>query len=80
MFPASHALELLAGTDFCDRVVPAPFDESAVVEGTFVPTTASSLDAEVCSILAAGLEKQNTAQQKQAENSRKVLDCNKASH
>ena len=80
MFPASLALELLTGADFCGPVVPAPFDESVVVEGTFIPTTASSPYAEIRGILAAGLEKQNTAQQKQAENSRKVLDCNKTSH
>ena len=30
-FPASLILELLAGADFCGRVVPVPFDESAAV-------------------------------------------------
>ena len=45
-------LELLAS-----RVVPVPFDGSTVVEGTVCPTTASSPDAEVRGILAAGLEK-----------------------
>ena len=50
--PASPILELLAG-----RVVTAPFDGSTVVEGTVCPTTASSPDAEVRGILAAGLKK-----------------------
>ena len=53
--PASLAistLELLVG-----RVVPVPFDGSAVVEGTVRPTTVSSPDDEVHGILAAGLEK-----------------------
>jgi len=45
-------LELLTG-----RVVPVPFDGSIVVEGTVCPTIASSPDAEVHGILAAGLEK-----------------------
>ena len=58
VFLASPALELLAGANFCGRVVPAPFNESVVVEGTFVHTTASSPDAEVCGILAARLKKQ----------------------
>ena len=49
---AISTLELLAG-----RVVPVPFDGSTVVEGTFCPTTASSPDAEVRGILAAGLKK-----------------------
>jgi len=56
--PASLALstlELLAG-----RVVPVPFNGSTMVEGTVCPTTASSLDAEVRGILAAGLEKAKT--------------------
>ena len=57
-FPASSTLELLTGADLCGRVVPIPFDESAGVEGTFVPTTASSPDAEVRGILAARLKKQ----------------------
>ena len=46
-FPASLILELLTGADFCGRVVLVPFDESAAVEGTFVPTTASSPDVVV---------------------------------
>ena len=50
--PALSTLELLAG-----RVVPVPFDGSTVVEGTVCPTTASSPDAEVRGILAAGLVK-----------------------
>jgi hypothetical protein len=50
--PALSILELLAG-----RVVPVPFDGSAVVEGTVRPTTTSSPDAEVRGILAAGLVK-----------------------
>ena len=50
--PALSTLELLAG-----RVVPVPFDGSAVAEGTVCSTTASSLDAEGRGILAAGLEK-----------------------
>ena len=50
--PALSTLELLIG-----RVVPVPFDGSTVVEGTVCPTTASSPDAEVRGILAAGLEK-----------------------
>ena len=53
-------LELLAGADFCGGVVPVPFDESAVVEGTFFPTTASSPDAVIRGILAAGFKKQIT--------------------
>ena len=52
VFLALSTLELLAG-----RVVPVPFDGSAVVEGTVRPTTASSPDAEVCDNLAAGLVK-----------------------
>ena len=50
--PVLFTLELLAG-----RVIPVPFDESTVVEGTVCPTTASSPDAEVRGIFAAGLEK-----------------------
>jgi len=53
--PASPSLltsELLA-----ERVVPVPFDESTMVEGTDCPTTVSSPDDDVCGILAAGLEK-----------------------
>jgi len=59
-FPASLILELLAGADFCGRVVPIPFDESAGVEGTLDPTPASSPDVAARGILAAGLEKRNT--------------------
>ena len=67
-FPALSTLELLAG-----RLVPVPFDGSAVVEGTVRPTTASSPDAEVRGILAAGLEKEKI----QIKTSKsKVLDCN----
>ena len=50
--PALSTLELLAG-----RVVPVPYDGSAVVEGMVCPTIASSPDAEVHGILAAGLVK-----------------------
>ena len=80
-FPVSLALELLASADFCGRVVPAPFDESAVVEGTFVPTTASSPDAQVRGILAGGLKKQNTDEKRQVDGKlcKKVLDYNKNS-
>ena len=52
VFLALSTLELLAG-----RVVPVPFDGSAVVEETVRPTTASSPGAEVRGTLAAGLEK-----------------------
>ena len=58
VFPASLALELLTG-----RVVPVPFDESTVVEGTVFPTTVSSPD-DVRDILAAGLEKAKTKSRK----------------
>ena len=68
--PASCTLELLAG-----RVVPVPFDGSAVVEGTVRPTTASSLDAEVRGILATRLEKAKV-QIKTSKSKTKVLDCN----
>ena len=50
--PVISTLELLVG-----RVVPVPFDGSAVVEGTVRPTTTSSPDAEVRRTLAARLEK-----------------------
>ena len=50
--PTLSTLELLAR-----RVVSVLFDGSVVVEGTVRPTIASSLDAEVRGILAAGLEK-----------------------
>ena len=60
VFPASLALELLA-----NRVIPIPFDESTVVEGTVFPTTVSSPDDVVRGILAVGLEKAKTNQGKQ---------------
>ena len=53
VFLTLSTLELLTG-----RVVPVPFDGSTVVEGMVCPTTASSPDAEVRGILAAGLNKQ----------------------
>ena len=59
-FPASMALftpKLLA-----EGVVPTPFDESTVVEGTVRPTTASSPDAEVHDTLVAGLRKKDSNQ------------------
>ena len=68
VFPASCTLELLAG-----RVVTIPFDGSAVVEGTVRPITASPPNAEVCGILAAGLEKAKT-QIKTSKSNMKVLD------
>ena len=72
MFLASIVLELLAA-----RVVPVPFDGSAVVEGTVYPTTASSPDAIVRGILAVGLEKAKVSNQnKQIDKLGKVLDCN----
>ena len=63
VFPASLTLELLAG-----RVVPVPFDRSAAVEGTVCPTTASSLDAVVRSILAIRFKK------KKVQNKNKQID------
>ena len=72
VFPASLALELLVG-----RVVPVPFDGSAVVEGMVCPTTASSPDTIVYGILAAGLEKQRfQIRTNKSINLAKVLDCN----
>ena len=68
MGPALSTLELLTG-----RVVPVPFDGSAMVEGTVHPTTASSPDAKVRGILAAGLERakiQNQNQQIKAQSTR----------
>jgi len=53
--PALFTLELLVG-----RVFPVPFNGSTVVEGTVCPTIASSPDAEVRGILAAGFEKAKT--------------------
>jgi len=79
-FPASLMWELLAGTDFCGGVVPVPFVESAEVEGTFVPTTASSPDVVVCGIFATRLEKQNTDYKSKLKNFNKVLNCKKTSH
>ena len=67
--PASLALstlELLAG-----RVVPVPFDGSAMVEGTVYPTIESSPDAEVRGILAAGIEKSKNSSQNQQIEDRK---------
>ena len=66
--PALSTLELLAG-----RVVPVPFDGSAVAEGTVRPTIASSPDAEVRGTLAAGLSKAKNSNQKQANRNRKYL-------
>ena len=60
VFLALSTLELLAG-----RLVPVPFDGSAVVEGTIYPTTTSSPDAKVHGILAAGLEKSKNSNQNQ---------------
>ena len=56
VFPVSLVLELLVS-----RVVPVPFDESTVVEGTACPTTALSPDAEIRSILSDGLERQKVS-------------------
>ena len=69
-FPALFTLEVLVG-----RVVPVPFNVSTVVEGTVCPTTTSSPDAEVCHILAAGLDKAKI-QIKTSKSKMKVLDCN----
>ena len=71
--PASSALstlELLVG-----RIVPVPFDRSTIVEGTVWPTTASSPDADVRGILAAGLGKAKI-QVKTSESKTEFLDCN----
>ena len=71
IFPALSTLELLAG-----KVVPVPFDGSAMVEGTVCPTTASSPDAVVCGTLAVGLEKQKfQVKTSKSTNLSKVLDC-----
>ena len=56
--PASLVIftsELLA-----ERVTPIPLDGSTVVEGIVCSTAASSPDAEVRGILAAGLGKSKT--------------------
>ena len=78
---ASPSLELPASAVFCGWVVPVPFDDSARVEGTFDPTPTSSPDAEVRSILASGLKKQNTNKKRQVDGKlcKKVLDYNKNS-
>ena len=68
--PVLSIVELLAG-----RVVPVPFDRSTMVEGTVWPTTASSPDADVRGILAAGLGKAKI-QVKTSESKIEVLDCN----
>ena len=68
--PALSTLELLTG-----RVVPVPFDGSAVAEGTVHPTTASCPDAEVRGILAVELEKAKI-QIKTSKSKMKVLNCN----
>ena len=70
-FLALSTLELLAG-----RVVPNPFDGSAVVEGTVRPTTASSPDVVVWGILVAGLESNFFFQNQTKQNDKwgKVLD------
>ena len=52
MGPALSTLELLTG-----RVVPVPFDGSAMVEGTVRPTTASSPDDETRGTLVDALKK-----------------------
>jgi len=67
--PAISTLKLLAG-----RVVPVPFDGFTVVGGTFCPTTASSPDAEVRGILAAGLEQRKKVQIKTSKSKIEVLD------
>jgi len=67
--PASTVLvtsELLAV-----RVTLVPFDGSTMVEATNCPTTVSSPDADVCGILATGLEK---AKHKIRKSKTKVLD------
>ena len=69
VFPASLVLELLAA-----RVVPVSFDRSAVVEGMVCPTAASSPDAVVRGILAAGLQSKNF-KFKSSKSKMKVLDC-----
>ena len=56
--PASTVLsasELLA-----EGVAPIPLDGSTVIDGTVCPTAASSPDAKVRGILAAGLRKAKT--------------------
>jgi hypothetical protein len=65
VFSASLTLELLAG-----RVVPVPFNGSAMLEGTVCPTTASSPDVVVRGIFATGLEKRNQGKRIEKE----VLD------
>jgi len=69
--PTSSTLELLAG-----RVVPVPFDGSTMVKGMVCPTTASSPDAEICGILAAGLEKRKKSNQNQQLENEKYSIAN----
>ena len=70
--PTISTLELLVG-----RVVPVPFDGSAVVEGMVCPTTASSPDDEVHGILAAGLGKsKNSSQNQQIEDEKYSIAIN----
>ena len=66
--PAISTLELLAS-----RVVPVPFDGSTVVEGTVCPPTASSPDAEVRGIFAAGLGKKAKIQIKTSKSKLKSI-------
>ena len=66
----SYTEELLAG-----RVVSVPFDGPAVVEGTVLPTTASSQDVVVLGTLAAGLEEAKNLNT-HIDKRRKVFDCN----
>ena len=68
--PALSTLELLTS-----RVVPVPFDGSAVVEGTVLPTTASSQDDVVRGTLAVGLEEAEDLLM-HIDKLGKVLDCN----
>ena len=73
--PASPSLELPAGAVFCGWVVPVPFDESIMVEGTFDPTPASSPDAEVRNTLPAGIKKEKYPKQSNSMKLKKVLNC-----
>ena len=50
-------MALFTSEQLAEGVVPVPFDESTVVEGTDCPTTLSSPDADVRGIFVAGLEK-----------------------
>ena len=70
--PALSTWELIAG-----RVIPIPFDGSAVVEGMVRPTTASSPDAEVRGILAARLgESKNPNQNQQIKDKKYSIATN----